>query len=1749
MSVKQVEDVLSELKKRRGSVKGRLTQFKNVVDSFLGANLTTLQVAELKLRVQAAIEIFAKFNAIENEIELLLSESETSANSEYVEVLESIYFTAMASANCLIHNAEACSEFPIASARADVQPRVNIKLPDIKLPAFEGAYDHWLEFKHSYITMIHNRSDLDEIQKFHYLRSALSGSALQVISALEFSPANYIHAWELLENRYHNERLLINNHVKALHSIPSLKQESPSQIRKLIDTILRNLRALKSLNEPTVNWDTLIIYLIVNKLDPSTEREWENHIGAMSLGSRDKVKLNDLISFLRSRADTLEMININHAKSKEVPQNDKHQHMSDKRSSNRVHSYSSIKTTRNNDRHNKFKREVPKCVLCDQDHALYTCITFLNMSVKDRMKVVTDKGLCWNCLRAGHTLNDCIFGPCKQCQRKHNSLLHLENQSVSNSACVRNDSRGEVNETHTTTTALHSSDKTTSDFKLINTVLLSTALVEVADDNNVYHTARALLDSGSQNCFVTEKLSKRINASYIQSTVQISGVGQSVAQSCHSCDISIRSKVNDYYTKLRCIVLPCITSSLPTINIEVGHIRIPDFLQLADPMFNVSSEIDLLIGADRFWDLLETDKIRLASGPFLQNSKLGWLLSGPVFVRNSKPTHVRCHFSQGIDKQLRLFWEIENIPSSPRVILTDDERTCEELFNNTTKREKDGRFSVRIPLREDPGTLGDSYTLATKRFLTLERKFERSPEFKRMYTNFMREYNDLGHMSKLVTCSPPNYYLPHHGVVRESSTTTKLRVVFDASAVTSSNKSLNDIQYPGPALQNDILSILLRFRQYKYVACADVEKMFRQVLLQSDQRSLQLILWRDNPSDPLDTYQLNTVTYGTASAPYLSMRCIRQLALECDDDVIARVITQDVFVDDLITGDDDLDNLILICQKTSDVLQSGCFPLRKWTFNSDVSQNKSTEHFIGEHEQTKTLGLGWHNTSDELHFVTKIDNYDNNTNLTKRVMLSVISQIYDPLGLLSPAVIISKMILQKLWLSKIDWDTSVPREIANTWKHFIFTLRYLKDIRIRRHVKGDHTQYTELHIFTDASQEAYGACAYLRTYSDSSDVTVRLLCAKSKVAPLKAISIPRLELCGALIGAKLYKKIVESLRLQFSKIYFWTDSTIVMGWIKMSPHLLKTFVQNRVTEINELTGDSVWLHVSSKDNPADLLSRGCSLDLLKDSELWWHGPSYLHNRLHYFDQTKCDNTNVCNLPDLKCKQTCLPSIQSEDLINFEKYASFTKLKRIGAYILRFIDNSRVKSNSRKTGSLSVSELTAAQRMLIRLVQVKSFPDVYNNLVSNIPIKRTCKQYNKVSSLNVFMDEHKIIRVGGRLFNASSFTYDKKHPVLLCSKHPFTICLFRYEHIRLLHAGPQLLLATVRECWWPLNARNLARKIVHECVKCTRVRGKTLAPIMGNLPPERLEPGYPFMRTGVDYAGPVFILTRKGRGSRLTKAYICLFICFTTRAMHLELVTSLSTNDYILALKRFISRRGKPCVIFSDNGKNFVGAEKEFPLFLKRESETIYSYASDNGIEFRFIPPYSPHFGGLWESGVRSCKHHLRRIVGNARLTYEEFSTALTQIEAVLNSRPISPLSSDPSDLTPLTPSHFLIGRPLTAPPSGDVTDQLTSRLTRYERIEQLRQHFWRRWSTEYVSELQLRTKWKTKQDDLTLGSLVLIKDDHLPPLKWRLGRILRIFPGRDGVARVADIHTSNGTIRRAFSKICPLPPQPGNDNE
>ncbi|XP_055543518.1 uncharacterized protein LOC129729062 [Wyeomyia smithii] len=368
----------------------------------------------------------------------------------------------------------------------------------------------------------------------------------------------------------------------------------------------------------------------------------------------------------------------------------------------------------------------------------------------------------------------------------------------------------------------------------------------------------------------------------------------------------------------------------------------------------------------------------------------------------------------------------------------------------------------------------------------------------------------------------------------------------------------------------------------------------------------------------------------------------------------------------------------------------------------------------------------------------------------------------------------------------------------------------------------------------------------------------------------------------------------------------------------------------------------------------------------------------------------------------------------------------------------------------------------------------------------------------------------------------------------------------HYHRKLLHAGPQLMIAVVRKRFWPLRIKSIARRVVHSCISCFRCKPKVLEQLMGELPPERVTPTFPFLRTGVDYCGPFYY--RVTKRSAAIKLYVAVFVCLVTKALHLECVTDLTSDAFIATLKRFTSRRGIPELIECDNGLNFQGAQRELEelarLFRSQQHQNLVtrSFEEDN-ITFKFIPPRSPNFGGLWEAAVKSMKKHLRCTIGNVVLYYDEFLTLLTQIESCLNSRPLTQLCSDPNDVEILTPGHFLIHRSLKAIPEPSTEDIPFNRLSRWQQTQEYVRKIWKQWQSEYLSGLQPRTRWTMERDNIKIGTMVLIKEDNQPPLKWKYGRITAILKGSDHHIRVVTVRTAQGEYRRSISKICVLPIQ------
>ncbi|XP_008190207.1 uncharacterized protein LOC103312011 [Acyrthosiphon pisum] len=1371
------------------------------------------------------------------------------------------------------------------------------------------------------------------------------------------------------------------------------------------------------------------------------------------------------------------------------------------------------------------------------------------MSIAERKNAVAAAKLCYNCLNYGHQIKDCRLSSCPKCNKRHNSKLHEDtpsNNLLAESNCAEVDTSGSA---PSSVFLAGATNVQNSDVKF--NVMLSTSIIMVQDPAGNWYKCRAILDSGSQLNFITNECARRLKLlSHGNKQQFITGIGSisSSASSSFSASISSRFCAHEMTTVLHS--LSTIVNVLPSHRIERSDIMLPRHImdELADPKFDEPGSIDILLGSEIFFDILGTEKWPLTETASLRSTDFGWIVVGKMPIKFSQVKHTSNAVSSS--SSLSLF-------TSVAVQKTANEQKAEAHFLSTVARDKNGRFVVKLPFAQDPQALGDSRNMAQKRFSNLERRFAKEPSLANEYKAFMTEYLEMDHMEVATNTTNPCYYLPHHAVLKANSLTTKLRVVFDGSAASSSGLSLNDILLKGPKSQPDIINILLRFRVHNIAITADVEKMYRQVRVADEDCDFQRICYRANPHDQLTEYKLKTITYGTKAASFLATRCLTKIADEVSDASIRRIISQDFYVDDLISGGESIEAVHHIyCQLHSTLMQYG-FPLRKWCSSSRqlidlIPQQQGDSNFLinmSEDDTIGTLGLLWQPASDNFLFL--VEQWCPVARMTKRSLLSDISKVFDPIGLLSPVLIRGKMFLQQLWSLKISWDEVLSEDLQNRWTKFYTSLQYLNQVIVPRKVMMSPSSNIQLHAFSDASQEAFGACVYMRSMKSDGSVDVRLYTSKSRVAPMKPSTIPRLELCGALLAAELANDTLAELKalnvnVPPNDVYLWSDSSIVIAWIQ-SQSLFSAYISNRLARILDVSSPDQWHHVPTKENPADLISRGIDAASISQSKLWWHGPYWLmQGKGRWPNSYKTPDT----LPEVRAVKLVLTASSTPAPWLLEKYSSWSTLLRITALVQRFINNCKFsflnKRDRRTVGFLTITEIADAERFWVTNAQISAFDDELSSLKAGKLVRRCSPLFR----LSPFIDDHGVIRVGGRLVN-SPISYDSKHPMVLPSKGMVTKMIFIYEHRRLMHAGPQALLAHVSRKYWPLRGREIARKTFHHCLQCFRTKPTFLSLVMAPLPRERVTISRAFSKTGVDYCGPIMV--RSGlRRITPTKSYICVFVCMVTRAIHLELVSSLTTEDFLATLSRFMARRGQISVLYSDNGKNFVGADRALQSQFKahKKDKAINDYLSINAIQWKFIPAAAPHFGGLWEAAVQSAKRHLYRVSKGVLLTYDETATLLCKVEAALNSRPLTPMSSDPGDLNVLTPGHFLVGGPLMLPPEPDHSTVPQNRLRRFKLMQAQFQIFWKRWLSEYLPQCQRKGKWLKRTRSAVVGDIAILKNELLPPLQWPLVRITEIHPGRDGIVRAVTVRNSAGQLfSRPVVKLAFLPTPEDEDQD
>lgn len=1626
---------------------------------------------------------------------------ENGKHCKNMDVIQSRFFAVISRLNDIVHG--------------NSSKQQSVQLPKIKLPEFDGKPSNWRAFKDLYDKIVHFNHSISNEIKAQYLKSNLTGAAAKLVEHLSPTEANYKTCYELLCNRYENEREIVTELIDKILDLEIQKNETSDGLKLIHDKTFECIMSIESAGTDVTNWDVLLIQILMRKLNQKTIMDYESKLS-------DVKKNQTLAYFLKYLENRFLALLSAETKTK-----------------------CNVKKVYDE---NKQKREVPfQCTYCEHAHSVYKCDAFVKLEPTKRYEWAKEKKICFVCLQ-GHSRNDVCKSKynCRKCGKKHNTLLHMEKKVETKSliATTENNEKNEVsrmNEPNVSTLIASARDENN---------LLATAMVRVAAKNGDKVLARAVIDMGSQSSMVTANTQQALALKTEKIYAGIDGV-EAVKTTANKCvELKIFPRFSDDVVLIsKALVMKKITN-LSVFKDDLSQYEHLQNLQYADPTVNSDKPIDILLGVADYARILKTGLIKgPPDAPIAQNSELGWLIMGPNNAKNEGDTTFSVTSlitNLEINEKMSKIFDTSEIDDDDSEAedesMTEEEKFCEEHFLKTTKRDAEGRFIVSLPFKNNrEPVLGDSKKAALAVLFQLEKRFQKNPKLKSQYSAVINEEIEKGYL-KLVEKPPKNaHYIPHHAVFKDS-TTTKLRTVYNASQPTKNGKSLNEQLAMGKIVQPTMFELSLRWRTYKISLVADIEKMYKQIKLDEKQQHLQMVLWRDEEHEKIREYKMTTVTFGVSDSPYLAIRWLKALAdaVASEYPLASNAIKSSFYVDDHTGGaPSEMQAIELYKQLKATFLSAGC-NLRKFISNSPEVLNSIPEEDreMNVTRVVKVLGIIWNPTSDELEFKFNVE--QKSVPKTRRQLISEIASIYDPLGLLTPVVVKAKILVQEVWSlsnekeKKYGWDDQLPKELIEKWMKIKLRAKDINTITVPRWLKTSENSTIQIHGFCDASEKAYAACVYVKVTNENNEISTNLLTSKTKNSS-SLLTSNKLELCGAKLLSKLVKKVRKATQLNVEKTILWCDSRVVLSWIAADPRRYRKFVSSRVISIQRLK-NVTWCHIPGTQNPADCASRGIYGDELKESELWWHGPEVIqmHNDFEQFVNNECA-TNI----EIKPKKinALLSAIQVENFL--PQMSSFYKLKKVMSFVLRFVNNCR--NNDKRKDRVTVNEIRSATTAILKITQNETFIEEIKCLENN---KSVCKK-SKLFKLDAFLDGDQLLRVGGRLKNAN-LAYDAKHQIILPKNHEITTLIINEAHKSTLHGGPKLTESTLRQKYWVIDSKSAIKRELRKCIVCAKNAPKTMNQFMGNLPKCRVNrPFKLFMNASIDYAGPFIIKSSSLRNSKTEKAYVSVFVCMATKAIHLELVSNLTADNFIAALRRFVSRRGKISTIFSDNGTNFVKSNKILHSLNEAELEQYQSQVDEEllskEIEWKFAPPGSPHHNGLAEAAVKSMKFHLKRALGEKVLTFEEMCTLLCQIEAVVNSRPICEMSTDPCDMQTLTPAHFLNMVPMELAPDEDLTDVKTNYLSRWQVVQKIFQNFWTQWKQDYLNQLQVRQKWNSKEPNIKLNELVMIRDDNLPSTKWSTGRVIATHPGDDGFIRVATVKTANNTLKRAVTKLAPLP--------
>ncbi|XP_055951562.1 uncharacterized protein LOC129987627 [Argiope bruennichi] len=773
---------------------------------------------------------------------------------------------------------------------------------------------------------------------------------------------------------------------------------------------------------------------------------------------------------------------------------------------------------------------------------------------------------------------------------------------------------------------------------------------------------------------------------------------------------------------------------------------------------------------------------------------------------------------------------------------------------------KHGRYEVCLPWSDDKSPLPNNLDLARKRLDYTTSKLIAMNMYEK-YENILLNWLDEDIIEEVPTNETNSYgnYLPHRAVIKLSSSTTPIRPVFDASARLANYPSLNQCLECGPNLIELIPNILLRFREGQLGVIADIRKAFLQISIRKEDRDFLRFLWWENREEKkLRVFRHTRVVFGVKCSPFLLASVIEYHIQKCEgfEKSLKKRPLESFYIDNVVTSVDSKDQLDRFIDNSKTLIAKGGFDLREWEWSGDCETNSK--------EETQVLGLIWNKKLDTLKINMKLLDGINVEKVTKRSMLSTVHKVFDLFGFTAPVMLCPKIMLQKAWTLGTSWDEEITGELRKEFLQWFQELKHLSDIQIPRCVQASSKDISNctIHTFVDGSKDAYAAVTFLRI-ENNGRIELFLLAAKSRVAPLRGTTIPRMELLAAVIGARLANSVVEALGWKNVTIYYWSDSITVLAWILREENW-SVFVRNRVQEIRKLSNPTSWRHIPGDKNPADLPSRVCKAKHLV-SLRWWKGPQWMKNAFEFQNIMGSTNHdwNEEEIRKEKSKTTfILSNNEACGVANwyYRYFSNYDRIVRLVAWILRFKNNCK-----------------------------------------NITEKRH-EEEKRLKTLQVFKDDLGIIRLKTKIIYRKD-SEDFLKPIVLPPKHEVVKRLIYNAHVKNCHAGVQILLNALREKYWILNGRKAVKHVVASCITCKRYSSKNIEVISPTpLPENRVKDAAVFQITGVDMAGPLFLKDKK--------SWVLIFTCAVYRAVHFELVTAASTDVFLMAFRRFVSRRGR-----------------------------------------------------------------------------------------------------------------------------------------------------------------------------------------------------------------------------------------------